>query len=278
MSPARSWPWPAQGETAAFAHLKRSRERVELHAHEAHQLLVPVGGRLVFHVQGARASVEEPAALVMRAGTPHALEAPGAPVDLFAIQLSPQALAEAEAVVGAKVAFPGAGYLRLARVTPLLRELIHALLFEASAASSPEPSEKASLTYAHLAVTLVDRLTREASAAAEVPSSFRSEYVQRAVAVLTARLSEPVSLPELARQVGTSPRNLSREFQKELGTSPARYGLRLRLEEAARRLWETDAAVKDIALTLGFLSVPRFNTAFRQYKKRTPLEHRALRP
>lgn len=270
-----AWPFPSHGETAAFSHLKRRRERVELHSHDAHQLLVPVGGKLVFHVAGERASAEEPAALVMKAGTEHALEAPGGPVDLFAIQIHPAAFVSAERMVGAAVTFPPAGYRRLLRVTPLLRELVHQLMFQASGGL---PGDAAVLTYAHLAVTVVERLSREASADAAAPASFRSEYVQRAVAYLAARLTEAVPLPELAKQVGTSPRNLTREFQRELGTSPVRCAQRLRLDEAARRLWNSDAAVKEIALSLGFVSVPRFTTAFRQYKGCTPLEHRARRP
>lgn len=268
------WPWPEHGETAAFSHLKRRRERVELHAHEAHQLLVPVGGRLVFHVRGERASVEEPQALVIAPGTEHALEAPAGSVDVLAVQLAPEAFAHAEGLVGARVTFPPAGHLRLARVTPLLRELIHQLLFQSAAGRT----KVAALTYAQLAVTLVDRLIREASAEASAPRSFRSEYVARAVALLEAQLTEAPSLQGLAKQVGTSPRNLTREFRRELGVSPVRYASRLRLDEAGRRLWETDAPVKEIALTLGFISVPRFNTAFRQYKRCTPLEHRARRP
>jgi AraC-like DNA-binding protein len=272
------WPLPPDGETAAFSHLKRTRQRVEPHSHRAHQLIIPVGGRLVFRVGDQAQSVEEPAALVVAAGIRHALESPAGAVDLFAVQLHPEAFSAASALVGSSWRFPPAGVARLARATPLLRELVHQLLFQ-SGSEQGRASPATALTYASLCTTLVDRLQREQAASqSEAPASFRSEYVDRAVAYLAARLEAPVHLPELARQVGTSPRNLSREFRRELGISPVRFALRLRLDEAARRLWETDAAVKEIALSLGFVSVPRFNTAFRQYKKCTPLEHRAQRP
>lgn len=272
------WPLPQHGSTAAFSLLKRTRQRIEGHHHLDHQLIVPLRGRLVFRVGEARAEVQQPQALFLTARTPHALEAPSGEVDLFALQVAPAALEGAAALLGVDWSPPPEGFLTLERVTPLLREVMHQLMFHADVLEgSGTPPAGAAMTYAYFCVTLMERLSREQPSPEPAAWTFRSPYVERAVAVLHAQLTAPLSLPELARRVGTSPRNLSREFQKELGVSPVRYTARLRLDEAARALQRTDAPVKEIALSLGFVSVPRFTTAFRAAMGCTPLEHRAKR-
>jgi AraC-like DNA-binding protein len=55
-------------------------------------------------------------------------------------------------------------------------------------------------------------------------------------------------------------------FRAGFGETPKKYLLRQRIEEAARRLRDTDQAITRIALDLGFSSSQHFARAFRQLK------------
>jgi transcriptional regulator GlxA family with amidase domain len=150
-------------------------------------------------------------------------------------------------------------------VNGLMRELIFHLVAHAS------PTALTNASYALLCRLLVDRVARAGQLA---EPSFESEYVARAVEWLKQNPPK-VSLPELARRIGTTPRTLSRAFQKELGMSPGRYLIAKRLDAAAQQLASTKRMIKDIAFEAGYQSVSQFNAAFRKANGCTPSEHRA---
>lgn len=276
----RLWPLPQRGDTAAFSHLERTSERVEPHTHRDHQLLVPIAGRPDLRVGDRRIALAVPGAALVWAGTSHALECPRGQIELVTLQVHPRALAEAAKLAGTQVAAPEGGVLEIARVAPLLRELVHQLIAHRDALESGgTPPALAALAYPYFCLALVDRIARERveeRPVAEVleVATFASEYVERAVLWMRANLGGSFRLAELARRVGTSPRNLAREFGKELGVSPAKYLTRLRIDAAARRLARSRVPVKEIAFEVGYASVPRFNHAFRAVMGKTPLEVR----
>lgn len=61
-----------------------------------------------------------------------------------------------------------------------------------------------------------------------------------------------LSLPILANGVAMSARNFQRVFARELGVSPARYVLQMRMEAAQRMLERTREGLDQIALACGF--------------------------
>jgi transcriptional regulator GlxA family with amidase domain len=82
--------------------------------------------------------------------------------------------------------------------------------------------------------------------------------------LITARLGADLSVPVLAKQLGLSPRQLSRLCQSEMGQSPAALVQRLRLDDARRRLLEPGATVDVVARAVGFASADVFRRAFEQ--------------
>lgn len=82
--------------------------------------------------------------------------------------------------------------------------------------------------------------------------------------ILDAVAADPAgdySVPALAAAVGTSTRHLSRLFQQELGTTPARHVERLRLE-AAQTLLDAGHTVTSAAARSGFGSDESLRRAF----------------
>jgi transcriptional regulator GlxA family with amidase domain len=83
-----------------------------------------------------------------------------------------------------------------------------------------------------------------------------------------------LSVPALARRVAMSPRHFARVFAAEIGTPPARYALRVRVEAARRRLEETDAGVEAIASACGFASAEVMRRAFLRVLRVSPAAYR----
>lgn len=87
--------------------------------------------------------------------------------------------------------------------------------------------------------------------------------VLKAIALMESDLAEPSRLKDLAKCIGISRRQLERLFQNELGSSPARYYLRLRLERARLLLLQTRLPVIEVAAACGFISGSHFARTYR---------------
>ncbi len=95
-----------------------------------------------------------------------------------------------------------------------------------------------------------------------------------AVALMEQHLEEPLSLAEVARRSGVSPRQLQRLFEQQLDTSPRQWYLQLRLERARHLLTETDMDVLTVGLACGFTSGSSFSRAFRVQYGHSPRQTR----
>lgn len=83
-----------------------------------------------------------------------------------------------------------------------------------------------------------------------------------------------LSVPALARRTGMSPRNFARLFRGQLGTTPARFVLRARVEAARRRLQEGRQSLEEVAAGCGFGSAETLRRAFHRSIKVSPAEYR----
>ncbi len=98
--------------------------------------------------------------------------------------------------------------------------------------------------------------------------------LQQAVARMRERLGEPLSMAELARQVGTSARQLDRLFRRHHGQSPARFWRAMRLDHAAWRLTNSHHDMARIAAECGFADAAHLATRFRRAYGCTPRQYR----
>jgi transcriptional regulator GlxA family with amidase domain len=83
-----------------------------------------------------------------------------------------------------------------------------------------------------------------------------------------------LSLAALAAIAKTSPRQLSRLFQAELGVTPSDYVESVRLDMARGLLQDSTSPIKVIAYAAGFGSVATLRRAFQRRIGITPLEYR----
>lgn len=114
-------------------------------------------------------------------------------------------------------------------------------------------------------------------AAEPIPLSIptgRSAVVRDALELTEARLSEELTMTEIAAAVAVAPRTLARRFNDELGMSWQGALRTLRVLRATELLVSTDDAVSSIAFAVGYGSLSSFNAAFRDLVGRTPSEFR----
>ncbi|MDA7421100.1 GlxA family transcriptional regulator [Tritonibacter multivorans] len=88
------------------------------------------------------------------------------------------------------------------------------------------------------------------------------KQLRLACAILSENMETPLTLPDLAKSVGTSRRTLERMFAKHTGMTPAKFAKTQRLERARALLINSNLALLDIAVMTGFRSAAHFSSSF----------------
>ncbi|WP_312608331.1 AraC family transcriptional regulator [Agrobacterium pusense] len=96
----------------------------------------------------------------------------------------------------------------------------------------------------------------------------------RAMELMHARISEDLSLADLAAEARLSVFHFSRMFKESLGLSPQAYLTSLRIKKAAELLAESDLSILEIAQETGYTSGQVLARAFMKHMKMTPSQYR----
>lgn len=92
-----------------------------------------------------------------------------------------------------------------------------------------------------------------------------SAPLREVVRLMDANLEEPLALEQLAVYAGRSRRQLERLFREQLGTTPQRYYMELRITEARRLLQHTGLSQVDVLVACGFVSPSHFSKCYSAY-------------
>ncbi|CAM3883419.1 HTH-type transcriptional regulator CdhR [Vibrio aerogenes CECT 7868] len=85
---------------------------------------------------------------------------------------------------------------------------------------------------------------------------------------------QDLSVESLAGKVAMSPRNFTRVFTRETGTTPAKYVEMVRLNAARERLEQTRTSIEQIAAETGLGSSINLRRVFERHLQVTPTEYR----
>ena len=89
--------------------------------------------------------------------------------------------------------------------------------------------------------------------------------LEKVVRLMDAHQADPIGVAQLADHAGLSERQLERLFIQQLGNSPSKFYLRLRLEAARNRLLATTDSLEEIADRSGFSSQGHFSRTFKSW-------------
>jgi AraC family transcriptional regulator len=201
------------------------------------RMVSPRGDECEFFVVDPAAAAE-----AVRAHDPGAAERPGAP---FAFSHGPG---------------DSGSYLRQRRVCDRAR------------AGLADPLEVSETALGLLGAAVEAAWGLRAGPARRRPSTARAhaDIAEAAKLVLSGRLSEPMSLEEVARAVHSSAYHLCRIFRRHTGVTMHRYREQLRLRSALERLGSGGCGLLRMALDLGYSSHSHFTDAFRREFGVTP--------
>jgi transcriptional regulator GlxA family with amidase domain len=98
--------------------------------------------------------------------------------------------------------------------------------------------------------------------------------LRKAIALIEANIAEPLPVPQIAKALGLSQRQLERLFHQGLGCSVVQFGTLVRLQHARVLLIATKLSVREIATATGFNALSHFASAFRKCFDRRPSDYR----
>ena len=90
------------------------------------------------------------------------------------------------------------------------------------------------------------------------------ERIHRVQEILMSRLTDPPTLAELSKSVGTNEFKLKQGFKEVFGTTPYAYHLQHKLELARSYVLDTDLTISQIAYEVGYSDPAHLTNAFRK--------------
>ena len=100
------------------------------------------------------------------------------------------------------------------------------------------------------------------------------ELAQEIRRLLLSRVSDRLSISDVARQLGVSPTRAKEAFRKAFGCGIVAYQNELKIWQAKRLLCDLSLTVDEVSARLGFSSHSYFSQVFLQHTGETPTEFR----
>ncbi|MFZ5712393.1 MAG: helix-turn-helix domain-containing protein [Bradyrhizobium sp.] len=161
---------------------------------------------------------------------------------------------------------------------PVARLRAHLAAIHDTITTTPErfdqPAVRAGLEDA-LLVEIMDMLPTARANDSGRSAAARKRTVERARALMHGSGERTLSLLEVCKAVGASPRKLGYCFQEVLGTSPMHYWRAMRLNRVRRDLKRaagTGASVYDVAVRHGFWHFSQFSLDYKRHFSELPSE------
>ncbi len=103
-----------------------------------------------------------------------------------------------------------------------------------------------------------------------------SAPLREVITLMDNNLEEPLELEQLAVYAGRSRRQIERLFKEQLGTTPQRYYLELRLKEARRLFQHTEMSQVEVLVACGFVSPSHFSKCYSSFFGYRPSKEKRL--
>lgn len=152
---------------------------------------------------------------------------------------------------------------------PLIEQIGRTILSELQIGAAPSHLYIESLVQT-LAIHLVQNYSSIPSTLTFLNGTLAPHQLRRVKAYIQERLSENLSLTELAGVVGSSARHFSRQFKQATGFSPHQYLIHSRLERAKVLLHEGRLPIAEIAQQTGFADQSHLTHHYRRVFDVTP--------
>ena len=89
--------------------------------------------------------------------------------------------------------------------------------------------------------------------------------LREAMTLIENNIEEPLTVPQIAKILGISQRQLERQFKKNVGCTVVQFSLLKRLQNARLLLISTDMSIRQIATASGFNTMSHFAFSFGKF-------------
>ncbi len=240
----------------------------------SHEIVFPRAGFFVRHVGRETTAADAGGALFFRRFEPYRVSHPiDGGDDCTSLSFAPAVLADAFAAYDPSVLDHPEEPFR-ASWAPLQSPTALLLYRFRAAVRSVRGTDPAlrGLVLDESALRLLDAVARDAARLGkraerrERPDTRRAHraLAEDTRAVLSEDISAPLTLPDIARRVHSSPFHLARLFRRWVGLPIHKYLARLRLRAALQQLFDGESDLTRLAFSVGFSSHSHFSDAFRR--------------
>ncbi len=261
-----------------------------LHAHDHFELLLLLSGIRVQHVEGSNLPIDEGGVVFLSPGDRHGatrkiknevlvigfnlsflhpelpLEASRAWDRSAALEAAPELLPF--------IAQPKVEFRCNCKLADRLREMGTELMTTSASAGLGARARARSLLSLLLLQVVQSFENQIADAAHDHRHAPRSHFFDDLSALIDARLAEPITLDDAARELCVSPSGLSSRVRRLTGASFSEMVAKARLKKACDLLVFTNSRISEIAFTCGFEDNAYFSRRFRQVTGMTPGDYR----
>jgi AraC-like DNA-binding protein len=235
--------------------LRSYRGRERAHAHDFHQIVLPVIGAMEVRVGDAVGAIAASNGALIVSGTPHQGNVLGE--NRFVVFEVPRVAFLPESIVSRASAAP------FFAIDESLDHLARYVSSEASAGTLGDGLAR------HATSLLADSIARKFSARER-----HAEPILRALAIIEEHYAEPLTVAELARAAGMGVSRFHEQFRRETGHTPAERLATIRLDRAEDLLRESRLSIAEIALAVGFSDQSALTRSFRRRRGTTPAAFR----
>tara|TARA_B100001093_G_scaffold187169_1_gene179783 strand:- start:771 stop:1526 length:756 start_codon:yes stop_codon:yes gene_type:complete len=103
----------------------------------------------------------------------------------------------------------------------------------------------------------------------------RDRRIEILITQFRQAIAKPISISNMAKQIGLSHRQLNRRFKIATGLSPQQFQVRSRIEKACELLRDSPKQLVEIGFELGFCDQSAFTAQFRKCMSMTPRQYRS---
>lgn len=90
----------------------------------------------------------------------------------------------------------------------------------------------------------------------------KDQRLEKAVRLMEKTIEQPLPVAAIARRIGVSSNTLETIFKRNLGMTPGKFYIGLRLKAANRLVHDSDLSLREIAVRSGFGSLSSFSRAY----------------
>lgn len=231
-------------------HLRTYSNEGEKHAHDHHQLVLPLLGTLSLSVEHTEGEVEQSRAAIIPSGSDHGFAA--AEDNRFLVADVPEALAPV--------------LDRLPFFVELDASLLHYVQFLHSQLVQGKRSEH---TEQQMLLLLIQLLQERHGERLNL-----DRRVSAAKQYMDGHYHRKITTAELATVAHLSVRQLNELFRDQVGMTPHQYLTELRMQESWRLLEHSDLTLQRIADAVGFGSLSTFSERFTRHFGKAPSHFR----